>query len=353
MSAGCMTLSVCGCGKPNAENPAPPSIPIIIEDDTNVIDTNTNGADIGDAGSGGTASDTEDTTAPVSDDTTLSFDNLSYLTFFFSSGAGGWSTAMSIRSDGTFAGEYHDSDMGVTGDDYPNGTAYHCTFNGQFSQPVKVNDYTYSMQILSMSYANEPDTSEIKDDTLYHYTTPYGLDGAETLLLYLPGAPLSELPEGYRSWVGYYYLENTTDTELPYYGLYNEAEAEGFSSYAEAEALKADLSYVETRAEEIENIIENDASLTQADLNGNAGELYELWDSYLNRIWNALRRMNDAETMRALTDEQLTWIAGKEAAVTEAGAEFEGGSLYPLVTNMKAAELTKARVYELLALLEA
>lgn len=34
------------------------------------------------------------------------------------------------------------------------------------------------------------------------------------------------------------------------------------------------------------------------------------------------------------------------------GAEYEGGSMQPMVMNRKAAEMTKDRVYELLELLD-
>lgn len=54
-----------------------------------------------------------------------------------------------------------------------------------------------------------------------------------------------------------------------------------------------------------------------------------------------------AEEMAVLTEEELRWIADKEAAVQEAGAEFEGGSMQPLIMNQKAAALTSDRVYEL------
>lgn len=54
-----------------------------------------------------------------------------------------------------------------------------------------------------------------------------------------------------------------------------------------------------------------------------------------------------AEEMAVLTEEELRWIADKEAAVQEAGAEFEGGSMQPLIINQKAAALTSDRVYEL------
>lgn len=54
-----------------------------------------------------------------------------------------------------------------------------------------------------------------------------------------------------------------------------------------------------------------------------------------------------AEEMAVLTEEELRWIADKEAAAQEAGAEFEGGSKQPLIMNQKAAALTSDRVYEL------
>ena len=36
----------------------------------------------------------------------------------------------------------------------------------------------------------------------------------------------------------------------------------------------------------------------------------------------------------------------------EAGKEVEGGSMYPLITNTKAAEITEERVYEFYELLK-
>lgn len=51
--------------------------------------------------------------------------------------------------------------------------------------------------------------------------------------------------------------------------------------------------------------------------------------------------------MAVLTEEELRWIADKEAAVQEAGAEFEGGSMQLLIMNQKAAALISDRVYEL------
>lgn len=159
----------------------------------------------------------------------FSFTDISNLEFWFGSGAGAWRTVLTIHDDGTFEGEYSDSDMGSAGEDHPNGVCYLSDFTGKLTEPEKVNDYTYSVRIERIELAEEPDTEEIKDGIKYIYSEPYGLDDAEELLFYLPGAPVQELPEGYRSWMMGY--GEFTDTQLPFYGLYNVKAEEGFSSH--------------------------------------------------------------------------------------------------------------------------
>lgn len=283
----------------------------------------------------------------------FSFTELERLEFWFSSGAGGWATQMTIQPDGSFSGEYFDSDMGSTGEGYPNGTQYQCNFSGQFTEPVKVNDYTYSMQIQEIQYEKEAGTEEIKDGILYVYSDAYGLDEAEDILIYLPGAPLAELPEEFRSWIGYSdpMMEMTDETELPFYALNNEAQQEGFSSYDIVENVKEIVAAVEENEIALESSLENDF-LSQADYNEKTGEMYGTWDNALNQVWKVLKQMLDEDEMEALTVEERAWIAEKEQAVTEAGKEAEGGSLEPMLRNLKGAELTKERVYELLEYLE-
>ncbi len=105
---------------------------------------------------------------------------------------------------------------------------WNCKFTGRFAQPVQVNDYTYSMGIAGISYEKEAGTEEVIDGIQYYYTAPYGLEDAEEILVYLPGAPLGELPQEFRGWVGYY--ENTRD-KLPFYALSNKSHQQGFGSY--------------------------------------------------------------------------------------------------------------------------
>lgn len=293
----------------------------------------------------------EETFEEESVEPAFSFADFAALQFSFSSGAGGWETRLTIDEDGSFSGEYFDGELGMTGDGYPNGTMYQCDFSGQFTQPVKVNDFTYAMQISEMHYEREAGTEEIKNGMLFCYTDVYGLDGAEDILIYLPGAPLEELPEEFRSWVSYYDLSNTAETELPFYALNNEAQQYGFSSYNVIDELKKFIAYVEETAASLENSIEND-SLTQVEYNDKTQDLYKWWDEALNKAWDVLKQVKDAEAMQALTVEEREWIASKEEAVAEAGAEYEGGSMQPMVMNQKAAEMTKDRVYELLKLLD-
>ena len=288
----------------------------------------------------------------TSQETGFSFAELKNLQFCFSSGAGAWSTLLTIREDGSFSGEYHDSDMGVAGDNFPNGTCYKCNFYGRFTQPVEVNTYTYSVKIAEIAYEKEAGTEEIIDGIRYCYESAYGLENAENILIYLPGAPLDELPEEFRSWIGYYDLSRTTETELPFYALNNEAQQQGFTSYDIGESIQNRLTYMEEQSDALERDIQENASLTQADLNVKSQELYDMWDSMLNEVWETLKQTQDAETMEKLNVQEREWIAWKERQIREAGEEFEGGSLQPMVCAQKAAELTRERVYELIAVLD-
>ena len=281
---------------------------------------------------------------------TFDFKAFENLEFYFASGAGGWRTFLNIEEDGSFFGEYSDSDMGSTGEGYPNGTYYYCKFNGKFTEAVKVNDYTYSMKIEEISCVNEPETSEIIDGILYYYATPYGMEGAEEVLIYLPGAPVSELPEEYINWVRNDMVDPDA-VELSFYGLYNVTEQKGFSSYDTSGRIEDMIAATEEWALTIRASLEHD-TLTQADMNVKAMELYENWDAALNTLWSELKERLPEDEFKALLEEQRAWIADKEAAVKEAGKEVEGGSLYALVVNMKAAEITEARVYELYEMLK-
>lgn len=172
---------------------------------------------------------TPDAEENSSGESILRFSELSKYQFEFSSGAGAWQTTLNINADGTFKGFFSDSDMGDTGEGYPNGIFYSSAFEGKFTTPKRVNDYTYSMSIEYIHLEKEAGSEEIIDGIRYIYCEPYGLDGAKEIYIYTPNAPIKELPEGFLSWLAFM---DFNDVEyLPFYGLYNvEAECV-FSSY--------------------------------------------------------------------------------------------------------------------------
>lgn len=106
------------------------------------------------------------------------------------------------------------------------------------------------------------------------------------------------------------------------------------------------LALVEEQSNLLKAALQQD-TLKQSEMNMLSQQLYELWDGVLNDLWSKLQSSLPDEAFDKLLDEQIQWIEDKEAAIEEAGKDFAGGSLYPLITNGEAAAITEARVYEL------
>ena len=169
--------------------------------------------------------------APSSDDSGEKLPVDESIGFVFASGAGAWGTGVAISADGEFKGSYHDSEMGETGDDYPNGTIYVSNFSGKFKNIQKIDDYTYKMELDYYDTDNEPGTDEIREDIHYVYSEPYGISGGKVFYLYLPGKPVSELNKEFIGWSYGVIGDISNDSTLKTYGLYNEAMGEGFFVY--------------------------------------------------------------------------------------------------------------------------
>lgn len=141
--------------------------------------------------------------------------------FLFSSGAGAWRTELHLNTDGSFEGEYTDSNMG-------SGELLYCNFSGQFSEPEQVSEFVWSVTVEALELEDTPgETTYVKADNLNRIaSTPYGLENAKEVLIYLPGAAAEDLPEMFRSWT-----HAPSEGTLDFYGLYNVEEALGFSGY--------------------------------------------------------------------------------------------------------------------------
>ena len=279
----------------------------------------------------------------------FSFEEIVDRDFLFCSGAGAWSTRLFIKADGSFLGEFCDVDGGAGGNGYQS-TITQSVFCGQFTQPVQVNAYTYSMQIAEITYENKPDTEVVTDEILYRYTTPYGLDGAKDILIYLPGAPLAELPEDFRGWVGC--LGEQAGETLPFYALNNEVMQYGFSSYDIVDQLHEQIDHTKGRSDVLKTAIGEKEVLSPSEYDEQTSELYELWDVTLNEVWGVLKRLLDDETMNALTEEEREWIIWKEAEIRKTEEEHGNDTMQSAIVNLRAAELTEKRVDDLLIILE-
>ena len=138
-----------------------------------------------------------------------------------------------MDANGAFAGNFHDSEMGETGEGYPNGTVYGCTFHGQLSDPEKVDETTWKVKIkVEMDEGQVPEA--IEDQIRYVTAPPYGLEKAETVMIYETGTPIEKLPEGFMSWSHMQEVDPDAKT-LPYYGIWNETDDAGFVSIDEAQ----------------------------------------------------------------------------------------------------------------------
>jgi len=106
------------------------------------------------------------------------------------------------------------------------------------------------------------------------------------------------------------------------------------------------LASVKAEGDAIKASLEQDP-LTQTEMNQKSQELRELWDAALARILDEAKMVLTEEEMSELTAAQDVWTEATGNAVEAAGKDYEGGSMYALVVNVEAANLTEARVYEL------
>lgn len=165
----------------------------------------------------------------VTEEPGIDFSYLSGSGYLFTSGAGGWGTVLYIEPDGSFFGEFHDSELGESGVDY-DGSVYISKFNGTFSSLFKIDEKTYSMEVTSLTTENEPDTEEILDGVRYVYTLPYGVELGEEFKVHLPDIDVSEFSEEFKVTAqGSFYFEGDI---LPVVALETNVSQNGFNEIA-------------------------------------------------------------------------------------------------------------------------
>lgn len=280
----------------------------------------------------------------------FTFADVSNIEFDFSSGVGGWCTFLEILKDGSFYGVYYDSDLGYTGEGYPGGTIFYCSFTGQFSNPVKIDDYTYQFEIESLEYEEEEGKEEIIDERRYIYSHPYGLNDAEKLYMYLPGKDTGDFSEELKRWLSL----GDDEKELSFYAIYNENPEYGFVGYKHESVynhILSDLEKAKEETDEYEKSLES-GLLSQIEMNQTSQTIYTCWDDELNSIWDFIKSYLPEEEYNQVLSEQREWIQKKDAKAEADAADYEGGSLYPTIYYGSEAESTRERCYELVEYLK-
>ncbi len=159
------------------------------------------------------------------------FDTLSGLEWSFSSGVGAWSTDLQIQTDGAFTGEFHDSEMGETGEDYPDGTIYGCTFSGRMSLTERLDENTWKVRVDTLALDEGQVPEAFEDGIRFVTTDPYGLCAGDEMLLYGPGTSLDVFSEDMLFWT---HVQDQEDppAELDTWFLYSEKNESGFVGYS-------------------------------------------------------------------------------------------------------------------------
>ena len=149
----------------------------------------------------------------------------------FSSGAGGWGTEVTLNADGTFEGHFHDSDMGDTGEGYPNGTVYFCDFHGRFGNIRQDDATTWSMTLEELTVTSGFEYEAYIEDGIHWVpATPYGFEAepGTTFYLYGPDHAVAGLSEEFMSWMLPWHYANPQPSTLGYYAIHNTTGDYGF-----------------------------------------------------------------------------------------------------------------------------
>ena len=124
--------------------------------------------------------------------------------YIFSVGAGAWSTIMTVNADGTFSADYHDFDLGVTGDGYPNGSRSIASGTGKFNYSKRNDDGSFSMTCDQKAFHQNGTVGDvtIKDGVRVETVDGiYGLTPCNTFTVYPTGYATSALSDDVKSWM--------------------------------------------------------------------------------------------------------------------------------------------------------
>ena len=158
--------------------------------------------------------------------------------YIYWSGAGSWSTDITINFDGSFNGQYHNFDFADGSKGYE-GILASAEFSGRFVDIQKISDDIYSARMVGLAYTREIGTEQLADiyndgsRYLVVYTSAPGIEEDSTYYFYKKGALIDQLPQGFTRQVGQFvdFASVNGQLQLPVCGIYlAETEAAFYSS---------------------------------------------------------------------------------------------------------------------------
>ncbi|HEX8147238.1 MAG TPA: lysozyme inhibitor LprI family protein [Pyrinomonadaceae bacterium] len=86
---------------------------------------------------------------------------------------------------------------------------------------------------------------------------------------------------------------------------------------------------------------------SQAEASGCARREYEAADAELNKAYNRLAGILDAEEKALLKASELAWIKYRDSNCTFESSQYAGGTMRPMIESFCLARVTRARAAEL------
>jgi uncharacterized protein YecT (DUF1311 family) len=86
---------------------------------------------------------------------------------------------------------------------------------------------------------------------------------------------------------------------------------------------------------------------SQAEATGCARREYEAADAELNRVYNRLAGVLDAEEKALLKASELAWIKYRDSNCAFESSKYAGGTIRPMIESICLTRVTRARTAEL------
>lgn len=311
-----------------------------------ITENTTKNTDVGTVSKDSNNAEDNKTEKVADDDSTITFADLAQYGYSFYSGVGGWSDDFYIEKDGNFHGSYHDSDMGDSGDGYPDGTRYYCEYEGHFENIQKIDEYTYKMHMKDINVINN-DGEFLADGVKYIPVTPYALNNADEIEIYMPGKPVSEIDDEIKTWI--FVGSQEQQDSLENLALVNVNENQGITSYTRMTPKEDAESTYNTYKESYDYYagLLSEAATT-ADMVEATSNQIRVSDECLNDIWRIIKYNTDETTFNKALEEQRQWLKDRDASAERATAEHLGGSQATVDYNDTYATMTMDRCKELL-----